>query len=175
MITILIVIALCAWAYGFYKFYDDGEGIAFALFFPGFLVAIFGGFACIFVVLGGRDFLPQRELNRANQRVEIASLRTQEGLSGSFFLGSGTISQTEYYYMLKRTERGGVVRLQLRAHDCYIFEDEQERPNVSWQVVTYAPPAWYTWPGWIDLSYERRTAYDIHVPRGTIIQQFSVQ
>ncbi len=41
------------------------------------------------------------------ERAKLVSLRDGDGISGAFFLGTGSIGTTQYYFFYKDAERGG--------------------------------------------------------------------
>jgi len=113
------------------------------------------------------------EYKRVDQRISVYSLRNESGVNGSFFLGSGNISRTEYYYTFIRDARGGYERFKIQSSICYLFQDENESPYISWQDVYYRPPKWLLiWPSFSNM---RQTKYDIHIPENTIIQKYEIR
>ena len=63
------------------------------------------------------------EVSRENQVGFIYSLRNDTATTGNFFIGSGSIDSTEYYYTFQKDDRGGYFRLRLYANDCILFQD----------------------------------------------------
>lgn len=112
------------------------------------------------------------ESHRIDSKLYIYSIKNQSAISGSFFLGSGNISSTEYYYTFYQDSDGAFRRWQIPAHDARIFMDTDNRPYISYQTIVYKPNKWIALFG---PSSKIETLKDIHVPQNTIIQKFEIQ
>lgn len=115
------------------------------------------------------------EIGRENMSNNIYSLKSEESFTGRFCLGSGYISSSKYYYMFERDNRQGLHLINLNAGNCYLFQDENRNPYISWQVVTYRLNRWvHVWPNTDFWHWKKDTTYDIHVPENTVFLEFKV-
>ena len=84
---------------------------------------------------------------------KLISLFNDRELEGSFFLGTGSIGETEYYYSFIQTEKG-IKRFKANVSRSYIIEDTNEP--------------------YIRIKNNGRQ-YDFHVPPGTIIRKMELK
>jgi hypothetical protein len=167
MITVLIcfIISFCIWWYIIKK--DTPFGLKWTDYMGIILLSLVTGglFGALGMVFIGTYF---HDYGHSNTR-EIVSLNNQSTLSGSFILGSGTISNREYYFMFAKNSEGGFYRYTVPSNRSTIFEIDGSDSRVE----TFSPVMgdtlkWFAFP--IGPSN-----YNIYVPKGTVIQQFSVQ
>ena len=111
------------------------------------------------------------EFSRQDFSQEIVSIRNFSAASGSFFLGSGNISNTEYYFMFIKDGDGAFVRKQVPTKNSRLFLTNDQKPHIFWQKISYCPKWWWAVVGLIEPEY---TMYDIFVPENTIVQKFEV-
>lgn len=180
MITILAIIAILIAGFWIFKdlWWDEQIGNrSSTTFFTSLgltaIISVMIGMlgAMLFALVIMTPWASAHEIQRQNHSRDIYSLKQNQEISGSFFLGSGGFGSSEQYYMFAKDERGGLERLAVNSWNCYIFQDQDERPQLKWQDITYEYPRWLTL---FSVSYESRTSYDIHVPANTVIQQFKV-
>jgi len=93
----------------------------------------------------------------------VYSLRNQEKTSGDFFLGSGTVEQTEYYYYYYKSNYG-YERGKLPTSNVSIVETNK-RPEIVERCKVYKGKFFK----WNNTSIDR---YIMYVPKGTVIKQF---
>lgn len=111
------------------------------------------------------------EILRQDFSQEIVSIRNSSATSGSFLLGSGNISNTEYYFMFTKDEDGAFVRKQVPTKNSRLFLTNDQKPHIFWQKISYRPKLWWAVVGLIEPEY---TKFDIIVPENTIVQKFEV-
>jgi hypothetical protein len=111
------------------------------------------------------------EVSREDRQYQIYSIRNNDNISGSFFLGSGRINEVEHYYMFAKNERGGFIRSKIQVNNAALYEDSNS-PYVFYQKVTYR---FNKWVCLIPFTWEENTSYDIHVPANTIIEKYEVK
>lgn len=104
------------------------------------------------------------------ERIELISLRDDSDLSGRFFLGSGFINSTEYYFYYSQANNGGYIPGKIPVDNVTIFEDQTENAYIIVLKPKFINPVSY----WIALI-PNETMYEVHVPPGTILRQFSIQ
>jgi len=105
------------------------------------------------------------------ERVPIYSLHDQSQITGSFFLGSGTL-RGELCYALYRDAGNGGIKLQTVPADdrTTLFEDEPETPYLS--ILTEALISNRTGEVLWTSQNRHSPTYEIHVPPGTVIQEY---
>ena len=86
---------------------------------------------------------------------EIVSIRTEDSIEGSFFLGSGTLKDKTYYVCYSKNSKGYKLE-KLETDKSYVIEDNDKTPSVY--KVNY--------------KNSLGTYYNIYVPVGTIITTF---
>jgi|GEM_PF-4304079 len=106
------------------------------------------------------------------QTYDLASLHSNDGVAGHFFLGSGNLEGQTYYVFNTVTANGGIVpnRLQVDPSNTIVYENqptkdprelvfgwELDNPNASWIAMTNG------------------TRYEFHVPPGTVQRNFVIQ
>ena len=107
------------------------------------------------------------------------------GLSGTFFLGSGSIESTRYYYFLKKNDDNSYTEDRVRSDNGRVYEDADSinPPYVirsyHYQVIsptlklfTFNTEGVSTYGG--DCSCNKKPI-EIHVPKGTIIQEYQIK
>ena len=117
------------------------------------------------------------ELNQKDVYVSIVSARNNSELSGSFFLGCGSINTEEYYVYFKQYKDGGVKRGMTVTYLCTIYEKNDVEPKIEWTEVDKK----CHWLGrfgfnWADIQKDcRKGDYRLIVPEGTIIEKFEIK
>lgn len=86
----------------------------------------------------------------------IAAMSNNSQISGSFFLGSGTIGETAYYVYMVRSANGGLTMERTDASICTIYETN-EAARV--ELVRWKSNKW---------PYVQELHYNIYVPEGSI-------
>lgn len=159
--------------------YADNIGQKVGLVFIALLVGIFLGGA-ISAVPHALIRAGQWKSTTINENIfhhDIVSIKNDSNLSGSFFIGSGSINQTEYYVYFIRMEDGGFKRDMVQSNKAVIYEiiDENQTPKIEWTIKT-SKVHWLVQFGYDQFDIERRIEghYRIFVPKGTIIQQFNL-
>ena len=115
--------------------------------------------------------------NRKTHHIEILSVVNDEKTSGSFFLGCGSINQTEYYVYFLQYEDGGIKRDMVRTDSAIIYEKTNETPKIEWTTYDYK----IHWLGRFGsekfdiLKDVRKGDYRLIVPQGTVIKKFEIQ
>ncbi|MFW6046949.1 MAG: hypothetical protein ACOCP4_04090 [Candidatus Woesearchaeota archaeon] len=102
----------------------------------------------------------------------ISSLHNNTEISGSFFIGSGSIDETEYYFTFVKIGDNTYKRKKFRTDDTYIIESNSGKPRVikktaNMKLNDYITPSW--------LTTITRPKYYMYVPEGTIIKDFRLK
>ena len=132
------------------------------LFIIVFILCIFGGGAliCVDVIFA----IQENEFNNYN----IISLKDTASVNGRFALGSGFVNEKPSFMYYQVVDNGYRLK-SVPADRTTIIEDENDKPYIKeLLVVDYGR-----------LSGSRtvicyRTTYEIHVPKDTIVKDFSL-
>ena len=161
-LMVVLPILACVFGYLMYRFAqnddDDWRNLLCHFLCLVLFVSLFMGSLAAFIE--GIPYLKYHDkVGQTVAVVEIAAMKNSSAVSGSFFLGSGRINQTEYYYYLKKPPGGGVQIERVRAFGTTVYEKNNETPRVEEYI--------YTTTG--------KTAYRIFVPEGSILFEYNVQ
>ena len=105
--------------------------------------------------------------------IKLVSLRDKSAIEGSFFLGSGNFNQKEYF-VYYREWGTGFKKEKVLAENSIIFEDKEKDPVLIHKKSVYEKE-------WMNFLFSKKrdsisvVSYEFHVPKGTIIQKFSVE
>ena len=128
------------------------------------LISLFLSFAISKVVI---EYDMVRDIKIDETRVAtIASLTTNNQVTGSFVLGCGTINNEEKYVMMRKVGNNSYQRYKLSTKDVTIIEDDNIIPGVVQVVTNYN--SWVVWS-------KQVVKYKIYVPKGTIVKQFQIK
>ena len=103
----------------------------------------------------------------------IISFTSDRSISGSFFIGSGSIDTVEYYFYYALREDGNYIRQKQPVESSSIQEMPEgstNQPCIKWNALTYKNPKWVG-PNFSDPG---KSEHVFVVPHGTIIQRFSL-
>lgn len=149
--------------------------VGFALLGAGaaMIIIMLGGIACksdrmfnytsilimiSFLLIGG---IYGYTINDYDVTYEISSIEDLSGIHGSFVLGSGTIDSTAMFAYYRKVPDGAYKLEMIPARQSLIYEDT-ETPYVVHHCIACSSEEAY------------RDSYKIHVPKGTIIKQFTL-
>ena len=104
------------------------------------------------------------------ESIPIVSLKQNNRVEGSFFLGIGSIEGIAYYLYFRNLGDSRYKRGRIKASKTIIQEGFQESPTISWTRVR-GKVNWFIHREYID----RQEDYVLHVPKGTIIKQFKLE
>lgn len=129
----------------------------------------------IFVALFAAMAVPTRLV--AAEPVPLVAMRSTDGVSGAFILGSGSVESTVRYRFMQRDADGSFVPNSVRADSTvHITEDSSLTNTGSWQTTYMVPDtsSWlYQWTIGGDILIEVARE-DFRVPVGTVQQQFNI-
>ncbi|MBZ0189009.1 MAG: hypothetical protein K8F91_22380 [Candidatus Obscuribacterales bacterium] len=149
--------------------------------FPG--GTVFSGFICVIfgagtgVVLSAALGILLPGTLEVDSTVELVSLRTTESMNGVFVLASGNIEQeTAYRVMVKNSDGSFSPRKVPAASDTRIFEDESLQGRGTLTIRRDVVGRGSSLSNWIPaLPKQRRVQYELRVPKGSVVSQFSVE
>ena len=93
-----------------------------------------------------------------NQIDLIYSASLDSEVRGSFFLAIGSVDERQRYYFYKETDDGGLKLDDVLASMVTIYQDESKAPYILHN----------------DWRCDPESFYELHVPEGTIIQNFNL-
>lgn len=105
---------------------------------------------------------------------QIYSMKNSQSVSGSFFLGSGSIRGTDNYFYFAKDEHGGMHKFSAEAWCSSIFEqDKEQTPCIREIDIKRKAPDWigFLFNG---ATMHERMRYEFYVPKGTIVETFKV-
>jgi len=169
---------------GFYMYHshrnaDWGLHIAFTI--------IVGGIVGMIIWLFAANKLENDVIEKVYKYKEypIVSLKNDGAIYGDFFLGCGTINETEYYYYFKQNSNGRLEREQIVTWRVEIEETNTKKPCIAIPyLVQYVRKSEYKHPKLWFINTEDETkvcsgeTYSrkriLYVPKGTIITNFKL-
>lgn len=162
------IIICAALVIGFAVYGVACDGIGFGLlsgllgFFIGFLVAFCGSMivGCVMSTDANTEYMLE------NSQALVA-LKDNNTISGRFFLGSGSINSTQYYYYAAENERGIKVD-KVATSKCYI-----QYANSDYRIEWYEPVFKDKWRNWFAVQMKDQYCI-VYIPDGSITEEFSV-
>jgi len=144
---------------------------ALGLVFTCGIVGVLGG---VFLALAMGNLVPRHTVE--SKSVELVSLRSAEGISGSFLFGSGYIGGGGSYHFLYRNDDGSITPGEVTANSLVHITEVRDNHAV-WRTLTIEPDPASLWRSWALFSKTDTyvTAQEFHVPTGTVAHGFSVQ
>lgn len=150
----------------------------------GKIIALFVG-CCIGGVIGGTIGvvlatllgLPIPAATEARTRTwHLTSLHSSDGVRGSFFLGTGTIGQDQYYFFYEEAGNGFRPN-KVQVHDDNVIVYEEDRPGadmvVSWTDYRHRLIDNFI-INWPELIRGSDPKYAFHIPKGTLKKGYSL-
>jgi hypothetical protein len=164
---IWFILAAIAWIITvIYVIAADGFGSGVGCFFGGLF--LYGLAALLIFCVIGAIFTPVAKSDFVDQGYyEIYALKDNGGVSGSFFLGSGSVKSTMYYYYLSEDNDGyKIYKLDVNSAS---INYTNEKPKIE-VFQTIDKTKWLWWVG----AFWAETKYVIYVPQDSIDMTFSV-
>ena len=163
----MLIILVCGIVGVIWSYVELNKGEKEFCVFVGVLSGLGG--AIISLVLGAvlAGFMGMTEVKVSG--AEIASFVDSSSVSGSFFLGCGTIRESNHYFVYEVASDGGIEQNHFDVERTKLYESndlkEMGRVEKYKNVLTCDPKGlFFLRP---DTFY-----YKIYVPKGTIIRQF---
>jgi hypothetical protein len=99
----------------------------------------------------------------------LVAIRDKSGVSGSFFLGSGTIDEQQYYFYYAKLPNGGFIADKILSNGVTIYEEKRKDAVLRKYECVFRNK-------WMRLIAIDSGAYEVefHVPIGTIRRGFSI-
>lgn len=107
-----------------------------------------------------------------SETYHLVSLRNNDGVQGSFFLGSGSIGTEQYYFFYQEAGDGFMPGKVLVDGNVTVYEEDRTNADLvaSWTEYRHHPIDNFV-IHWNAGSYTR---YAFHVPRGAIQRNFTL-
>lgn len=172
MITIML--GMCVWVgLGVVLWRDmapfDAVDVIFYIFL-GLISGVVAFGASVAVALGIGMALPTAINTTPTTSSTIVTLRSSDGVAGRFYLGSGVIDTTLYYFWYEQAADGAIIP---RQHDAgegtYVYQ--QNRPDAK--VEVYRWHFTQPWASWVALEGGGET-WRFYVPSGTVKTGFAL-
>jgi hypothetical protein len=147
--------------------FDDDPGEFLDWFITGLFGCVFSGLAfgllCGGAILTGLAFSTHPE---ETSHSTLEAIRDKDGITGTFFLGSGVIKGDQYYFYYERMQDGGFRPGKVYAGSgVRVYEEDR----TDAELVTFKWELNASW-AWL-VAFPVNTggySYDFHVPKGTI-------
>lgn len=146
----------------------DGGEMGMAFCFGGAIAAVFG----LLITLPIYSFAAKSVDDTPAWTQQLVSLRSADGASGSFFLGSGRIDSELYYTWYERLRDGAIVSHRMVARgDVLVYEQDR----IDAQLSGWHRHFTHAWVRWFALDMDEDIyVYTFYVPNGTVRQGFSL-
>src|SRR3989344_204066 len=161
-----LVIVNFAWRPLYGSSYDFPEYF-FSSIFLGFFATIGLAVGLAFALLVG---LAVTKHWTAGEVIKLVSLRSSDGINGNFFLGTGSIGTTQYYFYYKEAGRGyqpGKVEV---ADNVTVFEEKRQAGELKVYTSKFVNPSLE----WVALNLEHHK-YEFIIPEGSLKKNFVLQ
>jgi hypothetical protein len=150
-------------------------GIVFTIFFGCFITAFISAFPLGFAAYLGS--LPE-VIGVQDTEYPLVALREKDGMSGNFFLGSGTIRDVQYYFWYRRNSNGSISGGKTyREPGVEIRETEDgSTPKMVTFKTQYVSPniAGVLW--WVALDMRDETSWcpRFYIPKGSVKEGYTL-
>lgn len=116
--------------------------------------------------------IPERE-GKADKKYPLIALREKDGMVGQFFLGSGYVGSTEYYFWYRKNEDGSVSGgRDQRCPGVRIYEDAAADGAYMQTFKTHYKNQFFDSLFWFFIAIDMRDSTgwssDFHIPLGSI-------
>ena len=123
-----------------------------------FIVGVFIG------IFPERKYVPTESKN-------IVAISDNLQTKGSFFLGTGSLDGTLYYFYYEQAKDSGYIQGKVKVENAEIYEqDSIKNPKIQFYTKEFVNNNWNNWAFLITCSFERA---EIFVPKGSIKRNFN--
>ncbi len=152
------------------KFYEMQYGLT-DYFMNSILYGMFAVTAWFMgVAFGACLSIPLKKKWKKTSTTGLISLRDESGVSGSFFLGTGSIQHSSYYFFYRENGTGYSPGKVLADESVTIYEQRRQHAF----IVTYTHVLANPWLEWIAV-YFTTEKHEIFIPLGSITKKFSLR
>ena len=104
------------------------------------------------------------------ETAKLVSLRNGDGISGHFFLGTGSIGTTQYYFFYKEAEQGYQPGKVAVADNVMVFEEKRQSGDLKAYTYQFVNPSLR----WIAMDWQSQK-YEFVIPEGSLKKNFVLQ
>lgn len=148
--------------------YGYNEEMAWFFSFVGIIVGILGAIAVTSMV----SYIVTNDNNTVyvkTSETQIIALQDNSSVSGSFFLGSGSIKGVMKYTYLTNTE-DGIKMNQVNSESSYILEENASNPRIIVSTPEFTNKSLWWWA----TSPWRGVKTQIYIPKGSVKTNYNV-
>lgn len=134
------------------------------------------GFCGFFLAISICIAVPRVEVK--SDPITLVSLRNQDGVSGSFIFGSGSINTSYNYSFLMKQKDGSMVPGSVSSLELVHFIEDPALKNIGyWQTTFFVSDSSHWLYNWSILHSDRTRVIrqEFRVPVGSVIQQFNIK
>ena len=132
------------------------------------VIIVIVGIVSIIPIVGFLQSIDPIEQTMIQTDTPIYSVHRENSIKGSFFLGCGGVKSYTEYYMYVQASNGGMQLFSVPTHRTTIFEDEETNPYLT----TFTERRMHSKTGTLDDHTYGEPKYEIHVPKGTVREEF---
>ena len=101
---------------------------------------------------------------------KLVSLRDGDGISGHFFLGTGSIGTTQYYFFYKEAGQGYQPGKVTVTGNVMVFEEKRQGGELKAYTYQFVNPSL----GWVAIDWQSQK-YEFVIPEGSLKKNFVLQ
>ena len=101
------------------------------------------------------------------ETTKLVSLRDSDGISGHFFLGTGSIGTTQYYFFYKEAGQGYQPGKVTVTGNVMVFEEKRQGGELKAYTYQFVNPSL----GWIAMDWQSQK-YEFVIPDGSLKKNF---
>jgi len=170
---IFFILVILGFFYLFINLWKDDDGWVLGgieSLFSTILVVFF--IFLVFALLG--EIGAKHEKSQNFGITYISSLSTNSSLSGSFFLGCGSIENKNYYYFISNSELGYRIAKIENDGNIYVKEDCNKKPFIEFTKYNAISINWFAKIFFKTAMYDKDGEIIIHVPKNTVVKNYNV-
>jgi hypothetical protein len=172
LIVLLIISLIIAFIFSLKALADWGFDFGEVILMP-LIILIMGIFISFFVSLFGMiiaDCSPHVPLDEPPVEVELLALKDGNGVSGTFFLGTGTIDGNLYYHYLEETSKGIQSKKLAAGDNVYLHYTTGNTPPTLKTIKTRPENDFVYFLG----SWETDKEYHFYVPHSAVTNEIMI-
>jgi hypothetical protein len=110
-----------------------------------------------------------------DQSYALVALKERDGIYGRFFLGSGTIEGSQYYFWYRKTQDGGIQGGRTYRDPSVAIREITDGSQPRMQTYRWADPTWWQYWFTIDQSGPIQDISPIfYIPKGSIQEGYAL-
>lgn len=165
--TLIIVFAVIGFILGVLVFISEPS---LEDFFAPFMGAVMLGAIGFFLAVMITIFLPTKDV--ADPQITLHNLRNDSEINGAFFLGIGTVNQTQYAFYSVNESDGAITFHQVRMDSIRVYEDNPDGAYLQTYHNVFAQD-WYHHIGLDPMGSSK--APEFHIPKGSVDNHYQLK